>query len=82
MRIEAKKQTQLRDDKDAKTYGEEFCLIKKMEQADKTLARFVRDCGASYVMKCDGAPEQVRPHTKFQANMRKYGIKVHTDDPI
>ena len=30
MRIEAKKQTQLRDDKDAKTYGEEFCLIKNM----------------------------------------------------
>ena len=29
-------------------------------------------------MQYGGAPEQVRPHTKFQANMRKYYIKGHT----
>ena len=29
--IEAKEQTQLRDDKDAKTYNNEVCPIKKMK---------------------------------------------------
>ena len=44
------------------------------------LDRFVRDYGASNVMQCDGAPEQVRPHIKFQANMRNYDIKGHTTE--
>ena len=39
---------------------------------------FVRDYGASDVMQYDGAPDQVGPHTKFQSNMRNYGIKGHT----
>ena len=46
----------------------------------KALYRFVRDCGASDLMQCGGAREQVGPHTKFQANMRKYGIKGHTTE--
>ena len=49
-----------------------------MKQANKALERFVRDCGALDVMQYNGAPEQVGPHTKFQTNMRKYGIKGHT----
>ena len=51
-----------------------------MKQAKKALDRFVRDYGASDVMQYDGAPEQVGPHTKIQANIRKYGIKGHTSD--
>ena len=38
----------------------------------------MRDYRASDVMQYDGAPEQVSPQTKFQSNMRKYGIKGHT----
>ena len=49
-----------------------------MKQAKKALDRFVRDYRSSDVMQYDGAPEQVGPHTKFQSNMRKYGIKGHT----
>ena len=40
----------------------------------------MRDYGELDVMQYDGAPEQVGPHTKFQANMRKYNIKVHTTE--
>ena len=49
-----------------------------MKQAKKALDMFVRDYWASDAMQYDGTLEQVRPHTKFQANMRKYGIKGHT----
>ena len=41
---------------------------------------FVRDYGALDVMKYDGETEQVGPHTKFQANMRKYDIKGPTTE--
>ena len=44
----------------------------------KALYRFVRYYGGSDVMQHNGAPEQVGPHTKFQANMRNYVIKGHT----
>ena len=49
-----------------------------MKQAKKALDRSVRDYWASDAMQYDGTLEQVRPHTKFQANTRKYGIKGHT----
>ena len=44
----------------------------------EALDRFVMDHGASDVIQYNGALEQVGPHTKFQANMVKYGIKGHT----
>ena len=52
--------------------------IEKRLDCHKALDRFVKDYGASDVMQYDSAPEQVGPHTKFQANMRKCGIKGHT----
>ena len=63
-----------------KTYDEEVCLIKNMKQAKRALDMLVRAYGKSDVMEYNGAPEKVGPHTKFQANMRKYGTKGHTDD--
>ena len=44
--------------------------IEKRLDCHEALDRFVRDYGALDVMQYDGAPEQVGPHTKFQANMR------------
>ena len=52
--------------------------IEKRLDCHEALDKFVRDYGASDVMKYNGAPEQVGPYTKFHANMRKYGIKGHT----
>ena len=49
-----------------------------MKQDKKAQDRFVSDFWALDVMQYDGAPEKVGPHNKFQANMRKYGIKGHT----
>ena len=54
--------------------------IEKRSDFQEALHMFVRDYGASDLMQYDGAPEQVRPHTKLQANMRKYDIKGHTTD--
>ena len=54
--------------------------IEKRSDYHKALYRFVRDYKALDVMQYDGAPEHVRPHTKFQANMRKYDIKGHTTE--
>ena len=54
--------------------------IEKRSDCHEALDRFVRDYGASDVMQYDGAPEQVGPHTKFQANMRKYDIKGRTTE--
>ena len=36
--------------------------------------------GTPYSMIYDGAQEQVGPSTKFQANLRKYGIHGHTSE--
>ena len=58
----------------------EAYLIEKRSDCREALYRFVRDYGASYVMQYNSAPEQVGPHTKFQANMRKYDIKGHTTE--
>ena len=63
-----------------KDFFVEAYLIDKRSDCHESLERFVRDYGASDVMKYDGAPEQVGPHTKFQANMRKYDIKGHTTE--
>ena len=52
--------------------------IEKRSDYHKAIDRLVRDYGASDVMQYDGAPEQVGPHIKFQAKMRKYSIKGHT----
>ena len=52
--------------------------IEKRSDCHEALDRFVRDYRASDVMQYYGAPEQVGPHTKFQSNMRKYGVKRHT----
>ena len=52
----------------------------KRSDCHEALDRFVRNYGASDVMQYDGALEQVGPHTKFQANMRKYNIKGHTNE--
>ena len=49
-----------------------------MKQAKKVLDRFMRDYGASDVMQYKGALEKFGPHTRFQSNMRKYGIKGNT----
>ena len=58
----------------------EAYLVEKRSGCHESLERFVRGYRASDVMQCDSAPEQVGPHTKFQANMRKYGIKGHTNE--
>ena len=52
--------------------------IEKRSDCHEVIDRSVRDYGASDVMQYEGALEQVGPHTKFQANMRNYGIKGHT----
>ena len=54
--------------------------IEKRSDFHEALDRFLRDYGALDLMQYDGAPEQVGPHTKFQANMRKYDIKGHTTE--
>ena len=51
-----------------------------MKEVKKALDRFVRDYWASDAMQYDDTLEQVRPHTKFQSNMRKYDIKGHTTE--
>ena len=60
-RIEAKEQTQLRDDKEAKMDNEEFCLIKKKKQAKKShIEARLKDAFAyvkSYIKKDDGRTE-------------------------
>ena len=45
--------------------------IEKRSDFHEALDRFVRDYRLLDVMQYDGAPEQVGPHTKFPANMRK-----------
>ena len=56
--IEAKEQTQLRDDKEAKMDNEEFCLIKKKKQAKKShIEARLKDAFAyvkPYIKKDDG----------------------------
>ena len=52
--------------------------IEKRSDCHEALDRFVRDYESLDVMQYDVAPEQVGPHTKFQSNMRKCGIKGHT----
>ena len=62
----------------SKDFFVEAYPIEKRLDCHEALDKFVRDYGASDVMKYDGAPELVGPYTKFQANMRLYGIKSHT----
>ena len=54
--------------------------IEKISDCHEALDRLMSYYRASDVMQYDGAPEQVGPHTKFQANMRKYNIKGHTTE--
>ena len=44
----------------------------------KALDKFVKDYGVPDSMIYNVAQEQVRPGTKFQSNLRKYGIHGHT----
>ena len=46
----------------------------------EALDKFVKDYGAPESMIYDGAQEQIGPGTKFQANLRKYGIHGHTSE--
>ena len=54
--------------------------IEKRSDCHKALDRFVRDYRALDAMQYEGALEQFGTHTKFQANMRKYGIKSHISE--
>ena len=54
--------------------------MKNNSESHKSLEKFVKDYGALDSMIYDGAQEQVGPGTKFQANLRKYGIHGHTSE--
>ena len=43
----------------------------------EALEKFVKDYGAPDSIIYNGAQEQVGPSTKFQSNLRKYGIHGH-----
>ena len=54
--------------------------MEKKLNCHEALDKFLKDYGAPDSMIYDGAQEQVGPGTKFQANLRKYGIHGHTSE--
>ena len=54
--------------------------MEKELDCHEALGNFVKDYGAPESMIYDGAREQIGPGTKFQANLRKYGIHGHTSE--
>ena len=81
-RIEAKEQTHLRDDKDAKTDNEEVNLIKKMKQAKKSdIEARVKDASTyvnPYIKKDDGRTDIKALRSKYEnvSIQEQYVIKT------
>ena len=64
-----------------KEFFEAAYQIEKQGDAYEPIEWFVQDYGAPEILISDGAKEQVGRNSKFQAKLRKYGIKHKTSEP-